>query len=90
VKWWHAGCAGSGVPTPTRALGTLIRGPISAVKGAVDTVRYAQAFVSHAEPESTGLCGDDDERGLILEEELGSNQAPVVPEMPTEPTHKAA
>jgi hypothetical protein len=48
----------------------LIHGPVSAVRGAVDTVRYAQAFVSRAPSDQAGLRADDDERELILDEEL--------------------
>ncbi len=54
----------------TSSLKTLFRGPLSAVRGAVDTVKYAQAFVTHAPSDQAGLRADDDERELILEEEL--------------------
>ena len=64
-------------------ISTLIRGPLSAVRGAVDTVKYARAFVTHAPSAQAGVCGDDDERDLILEEEeLPTTAAPVVPELP--------
>jgi hypothetical protein len=62
---------------------TLIRGPLSAVRGAVDAVRYAQAFVTHAPSAQAGVRADDDERDLILEEEeLSTSAARVVPELP--------
>jgi hypothetical protein len=57
---------------PTSPLTALLDGPLSAVKGAVDTVKYAQAFVSHAPRDEVGLRTDDDERELILDEELGA------------------
>jgi hypothetical protein len=56
------------VPTPL--LNTLIHGPLSAVRGAVDTVRYASAFVTHAASDQAGLRADDEERALILDEEF--------------------
>jgi hypothetical protein len=72
----------AGVPSST--LSTLWHGPLSAVRGAMDTVKYAQAFVSHAPRDQAGLRADDDERDLILEEELGTSEARVVPELPAD------
>jgi hypothetical protein len=77
---WHAGCAYSGVQTSS-----LFHGPLSAVRGALDAVKYAQAFVTHAPRRHAGLTADDDERDLILEEELGASAAQVVPEQPVSP-----
>jgi hypothetical protein len=54
----------------TSSFSTLLRGPLSAVRGALDTIKYARAFVTHAPSDRAGLCADDDERELILEEEL--------------------
>ena len=59
-------------------LSALVRGPLSAVRGAVDTVKYARAFVTHCPQDHAGLRADDDERQLILEEEL--SELPVRPE----------
>jgi hypothetical protein len=56
----------------TPSLNGLIHGPLSAVRGAVDTVRYASAFVTHAASDSAGLRADDDERALILDEEFSA------------------
>jgi hypothetical protein len=69
----------------------LIRGPLSAMRGAVDTLKYAQAFVSHAPSAQAGLRADDDERELILEEELGATETTrVVPEAaPADPSRVA-
>ena len=55
---------------------------VCAVYGAVDTVRYAQAFVAHAHQDHVGL-DTNAERELILEEELGPRRA-VLPEVPFE------
>ena len=55
------------------SLSTLLHGPLSAVRGAVETVKYARPFVTHAPGDRVGLCADDDERELILEEELEQN-----------------
>jgi hypothetical protein len=62
---------------PTSALKSLLDGPLSAVRGAVDALRYAQAFVAHARRPQEGLRTDDDERDLILEEELGEDATPA-------------
>ena len=43
---------------------------------------YAQAFITHAPRGQAGLTADDDERDLILQEELGVSEAHVVPEQP--------
>ena len=62
---------------------SFLHGPLSAVKGALDTVRYAQAFVAHADRLPAGVHADDDERGLILQEEfVQTGEPPVVPELP--------
>ena len=57
---------------PTSALSSLMDAPLSAVRGALDTVRYAQRFVVHTSRQDV-LRNDDDERDLILEEELGDD-----------------
>ena len=64
-------------------LGDLLDGPLSAIRGAVDTVRYAQAFVAHPSSAPADPRTDDDERELILEEEFPSE--PQVPELPVSP-----
>jgi hypothetical protein len=68
------------VATPFEA---LLHGPLSAFRGAVDTVRYAQAFVTHAPRDHAGLRADDEERELILAEELG--ELPDTAEPPLRP-----
>ena len=52
------------------ALSSLLDVPLSAVRGAFDALKYAQAFVSRPSREAAGLSADDDERELIFEEEL--------------------
>jgi hypothetical protein len=61
---------------PTASLSTLLDVPLSAVRGAFDAVKYAQAFVTHAPSEQAGLSADDDERELIFEEELERTEPP--------------
>ena len=61
-------------------LGTLLKGPLSAVRGAVDTLKYAQAFVTHEPSDTARLRADDNERELILAEELSDLE--VQPEPP--------
>ena len=61
---------------------SLIEGPLSAVQGAVEAVKYARAFVRHAPCARAGLYADDDERGLILVEELGVKEPTVPAELP--------
>jgi hypothetical protein len=56
----------------TSALDILLQGPLSAVRAAMDTVMYAQAFVTHSHRHRARLRTDDDERDLILQEELGT------------------
>jgi hypothetical protein len=70
------------VQSSSSSLRSLIHGPLSAVRGAVDAVRYAQAFVTHAPRTQAGVNADDDERELILVEELGTSAKQVVPELP--------
>jgi hypothetical protein len=66
----------------TSSLSILFHGPLSAFRGAVDTVKYARAFVMHTPSAQAGMCADDDERDLILEEEEFPSEARVVPEIP--------
>ncbi len=55
---------------PRSSLSSLLDAPLSAVLGAVDALKYAQAFVAHAPNQQAGLRADDDERELIFDEEL--------------------
>jgi hypothetical protein len=58
----------------------LLSGPLAAMRGALDTVDYARAFVARGDRTDAGLSADDDERGLIVAEELGASPAKVLPE----------